>query len=288
MEKINFFLPGFYENFHLIIYLADFMKEKPELFYDNIRIGAAYGCFPGSIWNGGRVILGSCTKQEMEYAISEYNKRDIAVRYTFTNPLLENIHLLDTFCNLCMELGDNGKNEIIVNSPLLEDFVKKTYPDYPMISSTTKCLNDLNAVKKELEKDYRLVVLDSALNNTDELFEMPHKDKIELIVNHYCMDNCPRRKEHYEAIGRCQLEFSDSIFDKCNNINREFYEIMENRSFIRTEDLYGRYYEAGFCNFKLDGRGFRKYKLLESFVYFLAKPEHHDKVRSLLLKSITK
>ena len=116
MEKINFFLPGFYENFRLITFLADFMQEKPELFYENIRIGAVYGCFPGSIWNGGRVILGSCTKQEMEYAITEYNKRDIAVRYTFTNPLLENVHLMDTFCNLCMELGDNGKNEVLVNA----------------------------------------------------------------------------------------------------------------------------------------------------------------------------
>lgn len=282
MKKINFFLPGFYENFHILIFLADFMRERPEFFYDNICIGAVYGCFPGSIWNGGRVILGSSTKQEIMYAIEEYNKRDIAVRYTFTNPLLEKVHLYDTFCNLCMELGENGKNEVIVNSPLLEDFIRKLYPGYSLISSTTKCLRTVPAIQRELSKDYKLVVLDSAFNNTEELFSMEHKEKIELIVNHYCMDNCPRREEHYRAVGRCQLEFSEQDFGKCDNINRNFDEIKKNRSFITTEALYGRYHEAGFCNFKLDGRGFRREKLLESFVYFLVKPEHRDYMRAML------
>lgn len=284
MNKINFFLPGFYENFHLITSLADMMESRPELFYEDIRIGAVYGCFPGSIWNGGRVILGSCTKQEMEYAISEYNRRGIAVRYTFTNPLIDKIHLMDTFCNLAMQVGNNGQNEVLVNSPVLEEFLRKLYPEYAYISSTTKCLRNLEAVQQELDKDYSLVVLDSAWNNTGELFALEHKEKVELIVNHYCMDNCPRREEHYKAVGRCQLEFSELDFGKCGNINRSFYEVMENRSFITTEDLFGRYREAGFCNFKLDGRGFKKAKLVESFVYFFVKPKHRDAVRDVLLK----
>lgn len=260
------------------------MGDEPGLFFDNIRIGAAYGCFPGSIWNGGRVILGSATRQEMEYAIEEYNKRGIAVRYTFTNPLLQKVHLPDTYCNQCMELGDNGKNEVIVNSPLLEDFIRKMYPGYALISSTTKCLNDMDAVRGELEKDYRYVVLDSAMNNTQELFQMPHREKLELIANHYCADDCPRRRDHYKAVGKCQLEFSELKFEKCANINREFYQIMENRSFITADDIMGRYYDAGLRNFKLDGRGFNRYKVLESFVYYLVKPEHRDRVRLRLLK----
>lgn len=286
MKKINFFLPGFYENFRLITFLADMMKDEPQLFFENIRIGAAYGCFPGSIWNGGRVVLGNATKQEMEYAFAEYNRRDIAVRFTFTNPLLEKAHLMDTYCNLCMELGDNGKNEVIVNSPLMEEFIRKMYPNYALISSTTKCLSDLDAVRKELLKDYKYVVLDSAMNNTEELLQLEHREKIELIVNHYCADDCPRRQEHYQAVGKCQLEFSDVKFEKCSNINRDFYQIMGNRSFISTDELYGRYYEEGFFNFKIDGRGFNKYKVLESFVYYLFKPEYRDRARQVLLKSL--
>ncbi len=285
---INYFLPDFYTNFRLIVALDDMMKAAPELFFEDVRIGAAYGCFPGSIWNGGRVMLGSCTKQDIEYAVSELNGRGIAVRYTFTNPLIEKQHLFDTFCNLCMELADNGQNEVIVNSPVLEEFIRKMYPNFALISSTTKCLNDKAAIEQELSDDYSLVVLDSAMNNTEELFGLPHKDKIELIVNHYCQDDCPRRREHYETVGRCQLEFSETTFPACANINRDFYQIMENRSFISTEDIFGKYREAGFSNFKLDGRGFNKYKVLESFVYYLVRPEYRDRVRYTLLKEVYK
>ena len=286
MKTVNFYLPDFYVNFRLIVAIDNLMRKYSDWFFDDIRIGAVYGCFPGSIWNGGRVILGSCTKNEMEQVISELNARDIAVRYTFTNPLLETHHLLDTFCNLCLEVGDNGKNEVLVNSPVLEDFIRKTYTSYGLLSSTTKCLNDRNSIEQELEKDYKLVVLDSAMNNTEELFSLPHKDKIELIVNHYCQDNCPMRKQHYDTVGRSQLEFSEIVFPECKNIGRDFYEIMENRSFISNEDILGKYNDAGFVHFKLDGRGFNKYKVLESFVYYLVKPEYRDKVRMTLLKEV--
>lgn len=288
MRKVYFYLPDFYVNFHLITMLDDMMKKSPELFFDDIKIGAAYGCFPGSIWNGGRVVLGSCTKQDIQYAISELNDRDIAVRYTFTNPLLEQHHLLDTFCNLCMELGDNGKNEVLVNSPVLEEFIRKTYTSYAVLSSTTKCINDMEEIQGELEKDYALVVLDSAMNNTEELFALQHKEKIELIANHYCQDNCPKRKEHYDAVGRCQLEFSEVDFPVCSNINRDFFQVMKNSSFITTDAIFGRYKDAGFVNFKLDGRGFNKYKVLESFLYYLVKPEHRDEMRLYLLRKLYK
>ena len=282
VPMINFFLPEFYGNFKLITKLHDLMQTRPELFYDNIKISAVYGCFPGNIWNGGRVILGSADKSEIDFVISEYNDRGIAVRYTFTNPMLEMMHVLDTYCNLCMRMGDNGKNEVLVNSPVLEKFLRENYPGYKFISSTTKCLGDPEQIKSELEKDYYLVVLDSAMNNTEELFALDHKEKIELIVNHYCIDNCPRRREHYRAVGTGQLEYDSADFPLCPNITRTFDQIKENRSFITTEDIFGRYYEAGFRNFKLDGRGFKREKVLQSFMYYLVKPEACDEVLSIV------
>jgi collagenase-like PrtC family protease len=272
-KSINIFLPGFYENFRLIIFLHDWMQREPKLFHDGMRIAAAYGCFPGNIWNGGRVIIGLASKKDIQYAIQEYNSRGIAIRYTYTNPCLEQIHLLDTYCNLCMQMADNGQNEVLVNSDLLEDFIRVNYPNYKIISSTTKCLYDLELIQKELKKDYHLVVLDSAMNNTEKLFELDHKEKIELIVNHYCADNCPRRKEHYRLVGKAQLEY-DSVVFPCENIRRTFKEIQNNKSFISPDMIYDKYLTAGFHNFKLDGRGFKKDKIIESFAYYLAKPEY--------------
>jgi hypothetical protein len=285
--RINLFLPGFYENFRLIIFLHDWMERKPEIFNDGMKIAAAYGCFPGNIWNGGRVILGAATKDEILYAVQEYNSRGIAIRFTYTNPSLERIHLFDTYCNLCMELADNGQNEVLVNSDLFEEFVRAAYPNYKIVSSTTKCLDDLTLIQKELEKDYHLVVLDSAMNNTDALFSLDHKEKIELIVNHYCADHCPRRKEHYRLVGEAQLEYA-SIDFPCENIKRSFQEIQCNHSFISPDMIYDAYLKAGFSNFKLDGRGFKKEKVIESFAYYLAKPEYRSLVQEQLLRTVLK
>ncbi len=285
-KKAHFYLPDFYVNCRLILFFYEMMTRNPEYFFEEAEITSVYGCFPGSIWNGGRDILGSATKEEIEYVLNEFNSRGIAVRYTYTNPMLEEKHLYDTFCNLTLELSGGGMNEVLVNSPLMENYVRKNYPDMKIISSTTKCLNTQADIEEELEKDYRLVVLDSAWNNTDKLFAMPHHEKIELLANHYCQDNCPKRKAHYEEIGRSQLEFRDPVFDSCPHVKRNFYEMMQNRSFITTELLYGKYMDSGFCHFKLDGRGFHYSKVMESFIYFLVLPEYRDYIRMAVLKEI--
>lgn len=285
MEPIQFYLPDLYNRLPINILLKEMMMHYPERFYDNIAIGAVYGSFPGAIWNGGRVSLGSCTKEQIEYVLNEFNSRGIPCRFTFTNPLLEEKHLYDTFCNLIMTLGDNGMNEVIVNSPLLEDYIREQYPKYKIISSTTKCLEGMLEVTEEAQKDYALVVLDNSFNNTEKLFSLMYKEKYELIPNSYCVGTCPKRREHYKEIGRAQLQFRASQFPICDSINRDFYDLMANRSFITQEALYGKYYEAGFRHFKLDGRGFNLYNLVESYMYYFVRPEARDAVRVALLKA---
>lgn len=286
-RMINFYLPDFYTNVNLICFLADIMNSTPECFYEGAKISSAYGCFPSSIWNGGRVFIDTCQKENMIRVIDELNSRGIAVRYTFTNPLIEEKHLQDTFCNLCLELADGKGNEVLVNSPILEEYIRKNYPKYTLISSTTKCLDQIDQIKAEMEKDYALVVIDSALNNTDELFALDHRDRMELIVDHFCEDNCPRRRAHYVAQGKAQLEFAARTqWPPCQNIGREFFQIMKNRSFISTELLYGKYKDAGFRHFKLDGRSYPAHRLIETFLYYLAKPEWREKISSVLWREV--
>lgn len=282
----NFYLPDFYTNVKLICFLADLQQATPECFYEGAKIASAYGCFPGSIWNGGRVVLGSCKKPDMKAVIENLNSRGIAVRFTFTNPLIEEKHLNDTFCNLCLEMADGGMNEVLVNSPILEEYMRKNYPKYPLISSTTKCLDKLEDIKAEMEKDYAIVVIDSALNNTEELFSLDHKDRMELIVDHFCEDNCPRRRAHYVVQGRAQLEFSDPEWKPCMNIAREFWQIKKNKSFISTDMIYGKYKAAGFQHFKLDGRSYPPRRLIDSFLYYLVKPEWHEKMIPIIWREV--
>lgn len=284
---VNFYLPNFVNNSACICYLSDLMEHCPALFYEDAKISAAYGSFGSCIWNGGRTFLDRNDSRAMARLIEQYNKRGISVRYTFTNPLIEEKHLNDTFSNLCLELANNGQNEVIVNSPILEQYIRENYPNFRLISSTTKCISTLEGLREEMNKDYYLVVADSVWNNTDELFAMDHKDRIELIPDHTCEDNCPRRRAHYEDTGRCMLTFRDSEFI-CPNIKFDFVDLRKHKNFISAEDVYGKYQSAGFHHMKLDGRSFVPKNIVESFVYYLAKPEYHERLIATLFEQIYK
>lgn len=283
---INFYMPDFVNNAGIICFLADMMKQAPQWFYEDAKISAAYGCFGSCIWNGGRSFLAKNDSREMAKLIEEYNKRGIAVRYTFTNPLIEEKHLNDTFSNLCLKLADNGMNEVIVNTKCLEDYIRAEYPNFKLISSTTKCISTIEGLNDELKNDYYLVVADSVWNNTDELFALEDKGRIELIADHTCEDNCPRRRQHYNYIGQAMLDFRDANDFKCANIKLNFEDLFNHSNFITVEDVFTRYKDAGFKHFKLDGRCFTVDNILKSFTYYLVKPEYRDKMIQFLDKEL--
>ena len=110
-------------------------------------------------------MLGKAGKQDIEAILKVYNSRGIPARFTWTNALLEEKHLQDPYCNLIMELADNGINQVLVNTPVLEEYIRRKYPAYRLISSTTKRITGVEGLLEELKKDYYLVVLDYDLNH---------------------------------------------------------------------------------------------------------------------------
>ena len=297
--KIKFHLPDFYGNIRMNLAFADLLKSNPEYFYDNVEIASSYGCFPPAAWNGGRTVVGAVRREGIDRTIEEYNKRGIPIRYTFTNPLVTEKHLKDSFCNMITRIAENGLNEIIVNVPCLEEYIRKNYPSYPLISSTVKQLEDKDELLAELEKDYKLVVLDYNWNNRfEELNELPHKDKIELLINPYCTPHCRRRKLHYEYLGERQFEHNMQVFGNdqlkpidrkefpCPNMSMSFYEITKFDTFISVEDIYQKYVPMGYSNFKIEGRMMHPVDILESYIYYLIKPEQRDYLRIIMLKQL--
>lgn len=284
-EKFHLYVPDFYANAALYMMLADFMEHIPQWFYDDFKISAAYGSFPSCIWNGGRVTFDRITRSTMDQVIQELNKRGIAVRYTFTNPLLEEKHMSDTFSNICLEAADNGMNEVLVNTQVMEDYVRTNYPNYKIISSTTKCLRTIEAVEAELEKDYYLVVLDSFLNKDERIFTLEKRDKLELLLDHGCMLNCPRSKQHYVELGHSQLTFSETTFT-CPTVSKTFEEVMQGEHCISRELLTEKYIPGGFKHFKLDGRVFKPEKLVDSLLYYMVKPEFQSRMKEIIKKEI--
>lgn len=281
-ETVYWHIPGFVMFRNLNYILIRLMKEFPQKFRDGYKIGSAYGSFPGAIWNGGRTVLGSVQKSDMEKIIAIYNSEKIPVRYTWTNTLLEEKHVYDTYCNLMMKMADNGLNQYLVNSSVLEEYLRREYPNFKVLSSTTKRIVGLDGIKAELEKDYFLVVLDYDLNHDEVVLKElePEAGRIEILVNEVCFPNCPKRSAHYESESRHQLEFESAGAFDCPNQStpRQFSECMKRPAFISNDEI-GSYIDRGYVNFKIVGRGLPESYLKESYLYFLVRDEYRDDIR---------
>ena len=289
-EKIKFYLPGFYEHIGLNRFLFDLMREHPEYFYDNIEIGAVFGCFPGNIWNGGRTVLGFSDIHLIRDIIKEYDYLQIPMRFTWTNVLLTEEHYKNPICNTIMELADNGINEVLVSEDNFEQYIRKTYPNYKIISSTTKCILTEKELNEELNKDYDLVVLDHRLNHNFELLDkIERKDKIEFLINPRCSPQCPNRKAHYLWESKNQIAGMEVVPPVNYNQNYKCpgYDFYNNKNLetISNEELYNLYYHKGFFNFKIEGRTIHPLDVIENYIYYMVKPEFKDYIKYLFIKN---
>lgn len=281
-REVFWHLPGFCYYRQLNYTIITLMERYPDYFREGYKIGSVYGTFPGAIWNGGRVVMGIAGKRDIQATLALYNDKGVPVRFTWTNSVLEEKHLQDTYCNLIMRLADNGMNQVLVNTRVLEEYIRREWPRFPVISSTTKRIVQTDGVLGELEKDYYLVVLDYDLNHNEAALAAlePHAGRIELLVNEVCTPGCTKRAEHYEQQSRAQLEFDVKDVFPCPNANpnKTFEECTRRPAFISNDEI-GRYIERGFVNFKIAGRGMPMQYVADAYLYFLVKDGKQAQVR---------
>lgn len=292
---LYFHLPDYSGHFRLNYLLATLLLDSPQLFYPNIAIGSVYGSFPSAIWNGGRVVLGPLVgREEIKNCYRAFNNIGIPLRHTFTNGLIDDKLCYDQYCNQIMLLGDNKFNQVLVKSEELETYIRRTYPDYDVLSSTTKRILSVSDLEKEASKDYKLTVIDYALNRDPDIFFLKDKSKYEILVNAYCIDNCPRRAQHYHEMANDQLHFGhvetegyEQPIGGCKYIGDDFFVAQANRKdTIHPEEVYGYYAEEGFQHFKIEGRTTNPFDVLESYVQYMVLPEYRDHVRLMILRRL--
>ena len=301
-KKVRFHLPGLRYNFPLNITLLGMMKEAPEFFRENLEIGSFFGEFPTSRWNGGRFSYGDqCDAAFVRNVIKSINGWGVPVRYTYTNPLIKEADLADDYCNFCMEAADNGMNEVLVVSPVLEEYIRKKYPRFKINSSTCKEIRDVGGLNEELKKDYALVVLDYNMNNQFDLLEqISDKERCEVLVNACCVPECPRRGEHYRQIGREQeIVLKNRTLPPNRQIpvpgwtceygeKNTFYSIQGYSTFVSPEAVWEEYLSRGFCNFKIEGRTANLFSLIDTYCHYLMRPNRRDEGRFLLTIAMEK
>ena len=285
-DTAYYHLPGLFEFYELYQVFLPLFYEHREYFYDWCDIGSIYGAPEDCIWGGGRVGSGDHNPQEVLALMQKYG---ISSRLTFSNSLLREEHLLDKKCNvLCTLFGEceEVRNGVIIHSDLLLEYLKRNYPRFYFVSSTTKVLTDFRQFLSEVKRaDFLYVVPDFRLNkafdqwNTLSGFQ---KEKVEFLCNECCWFGCKERKLCYEAVSRKNLG-KNCPDHRCAapdaNNGYRFSKAMTNPGFISIDDIQNVYLPMGFSNFKIEGRGLGSALILEFLLYYMTKPEYHLHVR---------
>lgn len=300
MKEVKFHIPDFIGNYKVNLAVIDKYIANPEYFIDGLIIETVFGTFPSELWNGGRLFTGRRITNEVDSIIDAYNSRGVALSFTYTNPLITEEHLDDPYSNNVLKKAENGKNQVTVFSEILEKYIRTTYPKYSIVSSTCKRINDIDRLNDELNKDYKYVVLDYDWNNKDIFNQIQHKEKCTMLVDPWCPGNCPHRLEHYYLLGKQQIDNHNTQlspfhvlnlrqrdhFEKCPHTNtgpNNFYEKTKLSVHISNKTIHTFYIPNGINSFKIEGRRYLMFNILESYMYYLVKPEHRDRIRLEIL-----
>lgn len=282
----HYHLPGLFEFYELYRAFLPVYREHREYFYSWCDIGSVYGSPADCLWGGGRVGFGDNDPSEVHALMQEYG---ISSRLTLSNSLIRSEHLKDRKCNsLCgvFNTEQGVQNGVIIHSDLLLDYLKKNFPGFYFVSSTTKVITDFDEFVRETDRDdFLFAVPDFRLNRCfDRLSKMnvKEKNKVEFLCNECCWFDCADRKICYENVSRKNLgeNCPDHI---CTSPEAGdgymFSKAMKNPGFISVDDIRNIYMPMGFSNFKIEGRGLGSALILEFILYYMTKPEYQLNVR---------
>lgn len=292
--KNNFFLPVTDEStLKLNLTVKKYVDEHQELLKPVAggSVNVFYGVFPKAIWHGGRTLFffdqKPFSKSEVEDCIGYINSQGIKVRMVFTNLLLEPSHLNDEYCNMILDVMDNGfGNGVIVASELLDDYIRKTHPNLPLISSITRG-ERLNTFQDVISKrDYEMVVIyakQNILNYIDTIgFD---KNKTEILLASGCA-YCPIQHQHYEIESYNNLHQADVKHHICYRQRQGGVAMPpspDEKMLVNIDEINN----LGYYNMKIQGRGQIAERLLDAeMVMFI--PRERNQIKKDILTSYYK
>lgn len=276
MENIAYFeLPEFYKYQNVYDMFLKFV-ESENFCISNRAIESIYGCFPGMVWNGGRVCISKykCSEQEIRDVFELYKSHNISLTLTNTNLWLDEYYkdisyINDEYCNMIMKIGNEYKCNCLVINKNLEKHIRENYKNISIIKSITH-----NFVKTEDLDSYKYFVVSNFKNKDFDYLNKLDVEKVILLCNSNCDPKCKLCSNHYKYISKCQLK---QIHDNWNC----FADYQEN--FIKPNDIE-KYLEIGINKFKLNYRETCMHE--ETFRWicnFLIQYEYIDMVKELLL-----
>ncbi len=284
---INYYCPDFVVGRKFYELFLKYQKDFPEMFYPNTKIKAVFGNFPNCIWNGGGTFFGDLIHEisEIKYYLDFFADNNILIQFTMTNPLISEIDCYDRYGNFLLNLIEEcylKQAEVLVSSEVLENYIRKYYPNITMSRSVVNTKEDYD-FKAALKKFNNIVLPVRYMNNFKFLsqFNQEEKNHIEILGSDRCASNCPRLCTHYEEFAKASLYMGSAFPTYNSNIlctNDYSNDIInsshnQNRFLISYETFIKDYVPKGFFNCKLTGRG-NLYILMSNIIPYMVKPEY--------------
>lgn len=286
-SKIRFSLPDFADSFQLNLLIAQIARQNPVLLADHVVIDSVYGCFPNCVLNGGRAFVREpYSSEDMEAVFRAFADLGVKLRLTFTNMLVREEDLEDPYANEMLALAQRYGAEAIVYADFVGEYVSKNY-GLPCVLSTTREIDTAEEFNR-MAKRYDQVVLNYNFHK-DRAFIGGIEDvsKAEVMVNEYCSHGCPRRREHYLHNSADQVNGALTPYDCYADKLKVFMRHEPGDPVFFTDDeVMALWRETGIENYKIVGRGIPFEVVLESYVYYLIKPEYREDVRAVVRGAI--
>ena len=292
---VSYTLPGMTEFPDLNLLFLSFYRDARDIFFDDVAIESVYGGFPGSGLCGGRNNLGTPLRAaEVEKCLARYRDLGVACNVTFTNQFATADAIEADACGrLVLDALDEQStdsdtpNGVILYTGAMDGFVRSEHPRLRRISSTTKQLESIEATNKEIDVFDRVVLNYNFTHDEQAISAVEHPEKLEVMANEYCTLACPFRSDHYRATSESQIKGVPCGFTCRHKPAPQAWGflngLVEGDVFLKNDQVRHYANDLGVGNFKIVGRGLSRYDVIDSYLYYLVKPEHWYEVRDYLI-----
>lgn len=292
---VSYTLPGLTEFSDLNLLFLSFYRDARDIFFDDIAIESVYGGFPGSPLCGGRNNIGErISLVDVEKRLARYRDLGVACNVTFTNQLatadaIECDAYGRRILSLLDEQSTDGElpNGVILYADAMNEYAQSTHPRLRRISSTTKQLPSPEATNREIDAFDRVVLNYNFTHDEQAISAVEHPEKLEVMANEYCTLGCPYRSAHYRATSESQIKGVPCSFECKHKPAPQAWGflngLIEGDVFLKNDQIRHYANDLGVGSFKIVGRGLSRYDVIDSYLYYLVKPEHWYEVRDYLI-----
>ncbi len=284
-SPLHYTLPDFTVNLGLNSFFARTLADHPDWGRPGVTIDSFYGNFPGCTLNGGRAYVRSpFTAQQISWTFAVLQEYGIQPRLTLTNMLATTKDLDHPYARLILDqAAAHNAGAIVFNEELGQEVQRRW--GLPLTLSTTVPLQNAEQLNQKMSS-YQYVVLDyNRHKDADYLQAIQWPERAELMVNEFCVKNCPHRQAHYRHNSEAQRREGLRPFP-CRSNRPDFFDHKPDHPVIFTVDeaetVAATY---GIRQFKIVGRGAPTATLTDAYLHYLIRPEAHKEVQALLAQA---